>query len=122
MDHLQSPSANKSKWLFEDYKRIKLIGWDNRVAFQRKGKYTRGCTITEKAFESMDDVSLISDMKIELEKNVFLINQGKRIILIKYCMTRDGKQCEGGFFQFTPKEWQYFWTTMYGKIKEKLIE
>ena len=122
MERFQSSSTNKSKWFFNDYKRIKLFGRDNRIAFQRKGKYTRGCTITKEAFGAMDDVSLIPNMKIELDKNIFLINQGNRIIMVKYCMTSDGKQCDGGFFPFTSKEWQYFWTKLRAKINSKLLE
>ena len=120
--HIPAESTNKSKWYFDDVKCVKLFGRDNRIAFQRKGKYTRGCTITKEAFQAMEDVSLTPNMKLELDENILLINYGNRIHLIKYCMTSDAKRCQGGFFHFTPKEWQYFWKTMRSKINGKLLE
>lgn len=109
----------KNKWLFNDYKQIKIFGKDNRIAFQRKGKYVRGVSISKEALLKMDDVSLTPGMQMELEPNVWLKNYGNGIQLTKYCITHDGKQCNGGFFIFTPKEWQSFWNSY---RKEILID
>ena len=113
--------VNTRKWYFDNYKVIKMIGV-NRIAFQRKGKYTRGCTITVDGFDKMEDVSIVPSMKMELENNVVLSNQGKFIQLVKYCMTRDGKRCEGGLFNFILKEWQYYWNVLRVKIRKQLSE
>jgi hypothetical protein len=99
------------KWCFEDYKIIKVLR-NGRLAFQRKGRYTRGISISKDAFLKMEDVTINSGMRMELESNVYLSNYGDRIQLIKYCVTSDGKQCNGGFFNFSLKEWIHFWTTI----------
>ena len=96
---------------------------DDRIAFQRKGnKYTRGVTLSKNAFLKLVDVSIIPGMKLELEPNVVLSNLGKRIQLIKYCLTRDMKKCDGGFFYFTLSEWQHFWNKLQPAILERLSQ
>ena len=106
-------ASNDGKWTFSDYKVVKFLAPSkNRLAFLRKGKYTRGVSITKDAFLKMEDVTLTPGGRIALETNVCLINYGKCINLIKYCQTRDGIQCSGGLFQFTPKEWMHFWKVM----------
>ena len=101
------------KWVFNDYKLIKIIGAaKDRVAFQRKGKYTRGLSISKDAFMKMEDVTITPGMKIEVEPNVFLSHYDKSINLLRLCHSADSKQCNGGFFSFTLKEWQQFWTTI----------
>ena len=106
-------ASNGGKWTFSDYKIVKLMGPSkNRLGFQRKGKCTRGLSITKDAFLKMEDVTLTPGGRIALEPNVWLINYGKHVNLIKYCHTKDGLQCNGGLFQFTPKEWMQFWTVM----------
>ena len=100
------------KWLFNSYKVIKLFASNDRIAFQRKCKYTRGLSISKEAFLRMEDVTITPGMRIELEPNVWLSNYGNQIHMVKYCFTRDNKKCDGGFFSFTPKEWIYFWNTL----------
>ena len=112
-----------NKWYFTDYKLIKVFGKDNRIAFQRKGvHYTRGVTLSKNAFLNMVDVTIVAGMKLELEPNLVLCNLGKRIQLIKYCLTRDMKKCDGGFFYFTLSEWQYFWNKLRPTILERLSQ
>ena len=89
---------------------MKIIGAaKDRVLFQRKGKYLRGVSISKDAFLKMDDVTIVPNMEMELEPNVWLRNLGNQIHLVKYCLTRDNKRCDGGFFVFSPKEWMHFW-------------
>ena len=112
-----------NKWYFEDYKLIKVFGVDDRIAFQRKGnKYTRGVTLSKDAFLKLVDVSISPGMTMELESNVVLRNLGKRIQMIKYCLTRDMKKCDGGFFYFTLSEWQYFWNKLRPEMLERLSQ
>lgn len=112
-----------NKWYFEDYKLIKVFGVDDRIAFQRKGnKYTRGVTLSKDAFLKLVDVSISPGMTMELESNVVLRNLGKRIQMIKYCLTRDMKKCDGGFFYLTLSEWQYFWNKLRPEILERLSQ
>ena len=107
------------KWLFDSYKVIKILGPNYRVAFQRKAKYTRGLSISKDAFLKMEDVTITPGMRIELEPDVWLSNFGNQIHMVKYCVTRDHKRCDGGFFSFTAKEWIYFWNTLrVGILKE----
>ena len=110
------PKSEKNKWYFDDYKVIKVFGKNDRVAFQRKGRYARGVTISKDAFRKLTDVSITPNYRLEIEKNTFIYNLGKRIQLIKYCLMKDMQRCEGGFFNFTEKEWQYFWNTLQPKI------
>ena len=70
----------------------------------------------------MEDVTIRPGLKIELEPNVMLINQGSRIMLVKYCMTHDQKRCEGGLFNFTVKEWHFFWDTLRKEVGTALQE
>ena len=106
-------SPEKGKWLFNDYKIVKVIGAaKDRVAFQRKGKYVRGISITKDAFRKMEDVTIVPGMEVVLENNVHLKNYGKNVNLVKYCETKDNKRCEGGFFSFSLNDWLYFWTVM----------
>ena len=107
-------ALSTGKWVFNDYKIVKVIGAaKDRIAFQRKGnKYTRGLSISKDAFMKMEDVTITPGMKIELEPNVFLSHYGKSINLLKVCHSTDSKQCNGGFFSFTLREWQQFWTKM----------
>ena len=121
---MSSPiSAERNKWYFKDYKVIKVFGKDDRIAFQRKGsKYTctRGVTLSKRAFLNIEDVTITPGMKVELEPNIVLTNLGKRIHLVKYCLTRDNKRCDGGFFYFTLAEWQHFFNKMRPAILERL--
>ena len=121
---LSSPiSAERNKWYFNDYKVIKVFGKDDRIAFQRKGrKYTctRGVTLSKRAFLNIVDVTITPGMKVELEPNCVLTNLGKRVHLVKYCLTRDNKKCDGGFFYFTLTEWQNFLNKMRPAILERL--
>ena len=108
--HAKPSSRNGGKWNFTDYKIVKVIGaTKERLLFQRKGKYLRGVSISKDAFLKMDDVSIVPGMQIELEPNVWLRNLGNQIHMVKYCITRDKKRCDGGFFVFSPKEWMHFW-------------
>ena len=105
--------VENGKWTFNDYKIIKVIGAaKDRIAFQRKGKYTRGLSISENAFMKMEDVTIMPGMELNLEPNVYLRHYGKSINLVKFCHTKDDKRCDGGFFSFTLKEWMQFWTKM----------
>lgn len=116
---IRDPIKFQRTWRFHESKSIKIIG-KGRLCFQRKAnKYMRSVTITQDGFNKMEDVSLIPGARLELEPNIILINYGTRIHLIKYCLTRDGKRCEGGFFYFTPKEWQTFWNDMYKAIEKE---
>ena len=113
---------DKWKWCFDNYKIVKIIKTSERISFQRKGnRYNRGVTISKEAFFKIDDITITPGCQIELEKNVVLMNDlPKRICLIKYCMTCDGKKCEGGLFNFTLKEWFHFWNTLREQIVKKL--
>ena len=118
-----SISAKRNKWYFNDYKVIKVFGKDDRIAFQRKGSkftYTRGVTLSKRAFLNIEDVTITPGMKVELEPNCVLTNLGKRVHLVKYCLTRDKKRCDGGFFYFTLMEWQNFLNKMRPAILECL--
>ena len=47
------------KWLFDNYKVVKIIKSSEKVSFQRKGNtYNRGITISKDAFYKIDDVNL----------------------------------------------------------------
>lgn len=121
MDSCAKRNANDGKYLLNDYKVVKVMrrGNNSRIAFQRKcNKYTRGLSISKDGLCKMEDVTITPGMEIELESNVYLKNYGKQIHMVKYCMTRDAKRCDGGFFAFTPGEWIYFWTN----IRAPLIE
>lgn len=117
MDDHAKPCVNNGSWTFNDYKVIKVIDRNGRIAFQRKGKYIRGLSISKEAFFKMEDVTIVPGKRMELESNVWLINYGNSINLVKYCLSGDGKQCDGGFFAFTPKEWIDFWM----KIRSGII-
>lgn len=117
----------KTKWYLDEDERkvVRIIGDGSRIMFERKGMRSsnaRGVTISANAFANMQDVSIKPDLSVELETNVFLRNYGHRIHLNKYCTMRDTKRCEGGFFYFTPSEWQLFWTTIRSKVLEKIDE
>lgn len=117
---MDNNSKTQYKWSFDPYKVVKIIKASEKVSFQRKGSgvYNRGITISKDAFYKMDDVTLTPGLHMELEPNVVIINYGSRISLVKYCMTKDNKRCEGGFFNFTTKEWFYFWNNLRGKVKD----
>ena len=70
----------------------------------------------------MEDITLQPGLKMEQEPDVMLINQGSRIMLVKYCMTYDQKRCEGGLFNFTANEWLYFWKNLYKQMTITLQE
>lgn len=109
------------KWHFNDYKKVKVFGKRfPRIAFQRNGKYSRGVSLSIGGFSKMEDVSITPGMRVELEPNVFLTNNGNHVHLVKYCMTDDQKRCDGGFFSFTPKEWMYFWTCIRSEVNDFL--
>ncbi len=122
MDSFARPRIQKGKWLFNDYKQIKIFGKDHRIAFQRKGKYVRGVSISEEALLKMDDVSIEAGMRLQLEANVWLTNYGNCIQITKYCVTHDGKFCSGGFFIFTLAEWTSFWNELRQSILTYLKE
>lgn len=111
---------DKNKWYFDNCKLIKVFGKNKRIAFQRKGHHVRGVTITEDSFRNLEDVSIIPSFRKEIEKDTCIYNIGSRIQIVKYCMSKDECRCEGGFFNFTPKEWYYFWNTMRPKIMNYL--
>ena len=115
-------SGECNKWYFSDYKVIKVFGRDDRIAFQRKGgkSCTRGVTLSKRAFLNIEDVTITPGMKVELEPNIVLSNLGKRIHLVKYCLTQDNKKCDGGFFYFTLMEWQHFLNKMRPAILKRL--
>lgn len=106
----------KNKWYFDNCKWIKVFGENKRIAFQRKGHNVRGVTITEDSFRNLEDVSITPTFRREIEKNTWIYNNGNWIQIVKYCTSKDTTRCEGGFFNLTPKEWQYFWNTMRPKI------
>lgn len=107
-------------WQINNIKHVK-INRKGRIAFQYDtGLSTRplqrGLSISKEAFYKMEDVTITPDMKTELEANVFLKNYGRSILLIKYCTSRDGVQCQGGIFTFTPSEWLFFWNNIRNKV------
>lgn len=115
-----SKEDNK-KWFVNGFKTVKILGSKTgRVAFQRKNKYTRGLSISKEAFLKMVDVTILPGDSLELEPNVFLKDYGNSVHMVKYCLTSDKKRCDGGFFSFTPKEWNYFWTKLRPKVLEQL--
>ena len=118
MDKHASIYKVDGKWLFNDVKQVKVSPNKQRVLFQRKGKYIRGLSISKEAFSRMEDVTIKPGMRIEVETNVWLSNYGKDITLVKYCLTRDNKRCDGGFFQFTPQEWSFYWRHIRKKVME----
>ena len=60
------------KWTVNDIKEIHDTKGNKRLAFQRKGAYIRGLTITKEAFDKMEDVTISAGMRIELQPNVCL--------------------------------------------------
>ena len=82
----------------------------------------RGVTLSKRAFLNMVDVTINPGMKVELEPNCVLSNLGKRVHLVKYCLTQDKKKCEGGFFYFTLTEWQHFLKKLRPAILERLSQ
>ena len=117
--HVDLSVLNSGKWYFNDYKVVKVIGaGKDRIAFQKKGKYTRGLSMTFDAFLKMEDVTITPGMQLELEPNVFLKHFDKCVNLVKYCETRDHQRCDGGFFSFSLKEWIHFWT----KLREGIVD
>ena len=121
--HCTPCTVRQNKWTFNDYKLIKVIGAaHDRIAFQRKGKYTRGLSMSTTAFKKMDDVTITPGMEINLEGNIHLRHFGNCVNLIKFCLTSDSKQCEGGFFNFTLEEWTKFWNVLRPKILTFLNE
>lgn len=118
MDKHASIYKVDGKWLFNTVKQVKVSRNKQRVLFQRKGNYVRGLSISKEAFLRMEDVTIKPDMRIELEPNVWLINYGTDITLVKYCFTQDKQRCDGGFFKFTPMEWSFFWTHIRKEVME----
>lgn len=100
---------------------IKMKTRPNQIIFERKqGKYFRRLLLTPESYNKMEDVSLMPNMRVDLDRNISLINFGNRIQLIKYCTSGDGKRCEGGFFTFTLNEWQTFWKNYFEYYRECL--
>lgn len=104
-------------WRIDEKKVVKLMK-NGRIAFQQqKGRYNRGLSLSKDGFLKMEDVSIAPANRIEVEPNVWLINYGQYIQLVKYCLTRDHKRCDGGIFFFTPEEWMQFWTKTREQIR-----
>lgn len=118
MDKHASVYKVDGKWLFNEVKQVKVSPNKQRLIFQKKGKYIRGLSISKAAFSQMEDVTITPGMRLEVEPNVWLINYGTDITLVKHCLTHDNKRCDGGFFQFTPQEWSFFWTHIRGAIMD----
>jgi len=109
-------------WNIGEKKIVKLMK-NGRVAFQQqKGRYNRGLSLSKDAFLKMEDVSITPATRIELEPNVWLINYGQCIQLVKYCLTKDQKRCDGGIFFFTPKEWMMFWNKTQQQIQNSFAD
>ena len=104
------------EWPISNKKAVTIRGSGHRVVFKWIGKYNRYVSVSREVFDAMDDVSITSGMRLKLNNNVELVNYGTVIRLIKFCTSRDGKQCEGGFLNFSPSEWQYFWIELRPKI------
>ena len=107
-------------WTIGDNKTVKIFGKAQRVMFNRSTTYDRGLSMTRQAFLRMTDVTIKPNTRVELDPEVWLINYGTRIHLVKYCLTHDEKRCNGGFFYFTPKEWMNFWTVIRPKMLQIL--
>ena len=107
-------------WKINDNKSVKIFGKAQRVIFNRSTTYVRGLSMTKQAFLRMEDVTIMPDTRLELDPQVWLINYGTRIHLVKYCLTHDEKRCNGGFFHFTPKEWMNFWNDIRPRMLEFL--
>jgi len=109
-------------WSIADNKIMKLMK-NGRIGFyQCKGQYNRGLSLSIDGFSKMEDVTISPATRIELEPNVWLINYGSHIQLVKYCLTKDQKRCDGGIFFFTPKEWIMFWTKTRQQIQTSLAD
>lgn len=116
-----------NQWRLADNKFIRLFHGGHRVSFQKRTyndrhHRSRGLTIDAPTFLQMDDVSIYPDWCKELNGDVVLNNCGRCIQLTKYCFSSDQKRCNGGFFNFTEMEWQYFWNTIYPKIKQRMTQ
>lgn len=107
-------------WEISDNKSVKIFGKACRVIFNRVTNSVRGLSMSRQAFLRMEDVTIAPDSRLELDPEVWLINYGTRIHLVKYCLTHDEKRCNGGFFHFTPKEWTTFWNVIRPKMLEFL--
>ena len=118
MENKEEKEHADSQWCFENRdKIIKVIGKKNkRIRFQRKDVYNRGVSISKDGLLTMEDVTITPGSRINLEPRIYLTNYGSYIHLVKYCFSEDKKQCEGGYFSFTPKEWFTFWTSIRNKI------
>lgn len=68
--------------------------------------------LSKAAFEKMEDVSIAPGVSIILENNVELSYFSKSIKLVRYCMSKDSKRCEGNFVIFSEKDWQNFWNNI----------
>ena len=113
--------GNTKQWRLGDNKSIRRFG--EKITFQRRTvndrwHRSRGVTVDESTFLRMDDASIVPGYCQEICDNIFLNNNGKHIQLTKYCLSSDSKCCNGGFFNFTELEWQYFWTS----IREDIVQ
>ena len=52
-------------WNFGENKVVKITR-SNRLAFQRKGRYNRGLTLSKDAFFKMEDVTIVPGTRIQL--------------------------------------------------------
>lgn len=96
---------------------VKLWPQSQTITFIRKGRglrssFQRGMRLSKAAFEKMEDVSIAPGVSIILENNVELSYFSKSIKLVRYCMSKDSKRCEGNFVIFSEKDWQNFWNNI----------
>lgn len=114
-------------WRLNDKQSICMWHNSQKVSFQRKvkgGRRTdyRSLRITRKAFEKMEDVTILPGRSILLDDNLELVYHGKRVKLTRYCMSRDQRRCDGQFFIFTEQDWQSFWNEIRPAIEMDFIQ
>jgi len=116
--------GSSNQWTLGGNKFIRLYG--GKISFQRSTETdrhhrNRGIVIDSHSMLQMDDVSIDPNYYKWLNEKVLLKNDGKGVRLTKYCISSDDKRCNGGFFYFTPEEWQYFWKDIREEIVSRLV-
>lgn len=116
-ESIGSSTRNRNQWAVGDSATVKVWPRSQTITFLRKirgGRAAphRGIRISKAALEAMEDVSLIPSHTIILEKNVELDYFARAIKLVRYCVSKDGHRCDGGFVIFSEQDWQSFWNNI----------
>ena len=106
--------TNEGKWICDDYKVLTAVN-NSHVIFHLKGdKYRQSAiSISKDAFFKMEDVSIVPGMRNVLEPQLWIESFGKFVRMVKLYLNRETMEwCNDEQFAFTPKEWNYFWTSV----------